>query len=82
LWRDAGLVEVQTRQFEVSRTFDNFESYWSTAHGSPRLRGLFASLAPVDLQRLSGRVRRQLQVAGDGPLVLKATANAVKGRKR
>jgi SAM-dependent methyltransferase len=81
LWRDAGLLDVQTRQFQVSRTFDSFEAYWSAAYGSPNLRGLFASLPPADLQRLIGRVRRQLGVAGDGPLVLTATANAVKGRK-
>lgn len=82
LWRNAGLVDVQTRQFEVSRTFDSFDDYWRTAYGSPRLRDLFASLPAPALQRMSERARGWLGVAVDGPLVVKARANAVKGRKR
>lgn len=82
LWRNAGLVDVQTRQFEVSRTFGSFDDYWRTAYGSPRLRHLFASLSSPALQRLSERARGRLGVVGDEPLVLKARANAVKGRKR
>lgn len=81
MWRHAGLVDVQTRQFDVRRSFDGFEDYWRTAHGSPRLRDLFKSLSPAALQRLSDRVREQLGVAGEGPVVLKARANAVKGRR-
>lgn len=82
LWRTAGLVDVQTRQIEVSRRFDSFDDYWRTAYGSPRLRDLFASLSPSQLQRMSQDTRRRIGCAGDGPLVLKARANAVKGRKR
>ena len=82
LWRGAGLVDVQTRQFDVSRTFDSFDDYWRTAYGSPRLRDLFASLSPTALQRLYERVRRRFGGASDRPLVLTARANAVSGRKR
>lgn len=82
LWRNAGLVDVQTRQFAVSRTFESFDDYWRTAYGSPRLRGLFASLSPPELQRLTERARSRIGVACDGPFVLTAKANAVKGRKR
>ncbi len=82
LWRNAGLVDVRTRQFEVRRDFDSFEDFWRTVHGSPRLGDLFASLSPAALQRLKERVREQLDVASGVPLVLNARANAVKGRKR
>lgn len=82
LWRHAGLVDVQTLQFEVHRCFDSFEDYWRTAYGSSRLRDLFASISPAELQRLNGRVREQLGAGGGGPLRLKAMANAVKGRRR
>ena len=81
MWREAGLVEVQTRQFEVQRHFDGFEDFWRTTQGSPRLRDLYASLAPHALQRLRERVRQTLGVGEDGPLVLHARSNAVKGRK-
>ncbi|WP_046114067.1 class I SAM-dependent methyltransferase [Aquincola tertiaricarbonis] len=81
LWRQAGLVAVHSRRFEVSRRFDSFDDYWRSAQASPRLRDLFATLPPADLQRVSEGARRQAGIAGDGPIVLKATANAVQGRK-
>lgn len=82
LWRNAGLSDVQTRQFEVSRSFDNFDHYWRTADGSPRLRELFATLSSPAMQRLRACAREKIGGAGDGPFVLKAKANAVKGVKR
>jgi SAM-dependent methyltransferase len=81
LWRKAGLGDVQTRQFEVRREFDSFDEYWRSAHGSPRLKNLLASLEPAALQRLSDRVRSSVGATHDGPLVLQARANAVKGRR-
>ena len=81
LWRNAGLVEVQTRQFEVIRRFDTFDDYWRTAVGSPRLRDLLAALSPAALERLRQRVRESLGVRGEEPLLVKARANAVKGRR-
>lgn len=82
LWRSAGLVDVQTRQFEVCRPFDSFDDFWNTAYGSPRLRDLFASLSQPVLQRVYEDTRRRTAAADDGPLVIKARANAVKGRTR
>lgn len=82
LWRSAGLVDVLTRQFEVSRTFESFDDFWRTANGSPRLRDLFASLSPAELERIKEDARGRIASAGDGPLVIKARANAVKGRTR
>jgi len=81
LWRDAGLVEVSTVRIEVSRNFDRFDDLWRTTQGSPQLRDFLAALAPSALHRLRERVREQLGVAGDGPVSLKAWANAVQGRK-
>ncbi len=81
LWRRTGLVDVQTRQFEVSRTFDSFEDYWRTAYGSPRLRELLTSLSKPERQRICQGARGRIGGAGDGPLVLTARANAVKGLK-
>lgn len=81
LWVNAGALDVQTRQFEVSRPFDSFEDFWRTAYSNPRLRALFLSLSSASLQRLNGRVREQLGVPTGGPVLLKARANAVKGRR-
>lgn len=81
LWRSVGLVDVQTRQFEVKRSFESFDDYWRTAYGSPRLRGLFETLSPPALRRLRERVSERIGTPGGGPLVLPAKANAVKGCK-
>lgn len=81
LWREAGLVDVQTRQFEVRREFGSFDEFWRSAHGSPRLKNLLASLEAVALQRLAERVRDGVGATDDGPLVLHARANAVRGRR-
>ena len=82
LWRSAGLVDVHTRQFEVSRTFESFDDFWRSAHGSPRLRELFASLSPAELQHIKEDARGRIASAGDGSLAIMARANAVKGRTR
>jgi ubiquinone/menaquinone biosynthesis C-methylase UbiE len=82
LWSHAGLVDVRTTQIEVRRDFDRFEDFWRTAQGNPRLGEYFASLTSSRLQRLNQRVRERLGVVEGGPLVLKARANAVQGRKR
>jgi hypothetical protein len=53
LWRDAGLADVQVRQFDVQRRFDGgFDEFWRSTHGSPRMRDVFAKLTPDALQRL------------------------------
>lgn len=82
LWHAAGLIDVQTRSFEVTRAFDSFNDYWRAADGSPRLRDLFQTLPPATVQCLMDRTRDQLGITHDGPIVLTARANAVKGRKR
>ena len=81
LWVNAGSLDVQTRQFEVSRPFDSYEDFWRTAYSNPRLRELFLSLSSAALKRLNGRVREQLGVTTGGPVIVKARANAVKGRR-
>ena len=73
---------MQTRQFEVSRAFKSFDDYWRTADGSPRLRELFATLPSPAMQRLKARTRERIGSEGDGPFILKAKANAVKGLRR
>jgi SAM-dependent methyltransferase len=80
LWREAGLVDVQTCTFDVQRRFDRFEDCWRSAQCSPRMRDAFAAMAPDDLAEIRSRVQRALG-AGDGPLVVSARATAVKGRR-
>ncbi len=80
LWQDAGLTDVQTSVFEVRRRFDDFEAYWRSALGSPRLRQLSASLDAGQLREAREWVMQQLQASSDGHVEVTARANAVKGR--
>lgn len=36
LWQDAGLVDVETREITVERTFEDFDDYWTTVRTGPR----------------------------------------------
>jgi ubiquinone/menaquinone biosynthesis C-methylase UbiE len=80
LWREAGLLDVQSTRFDVQRRFEDFDAWWATALVSPRSKALFATLAPEATARIRERARAALG-AGDGELVVRANANAVKGRK-
>jgi SAM-dependent methyltransferase len=82
LWRDAGLMEVQTCRIEATRTFESFEAFWEAAIGSPRLRDVFGTLPPGVAKKVRERVYANVGAALGEPLSLRAAANAVKGVKR
>jgi len=79
LWTAAGLVNVRTKQFTVSRTFKDFADFWSTVEIALGMgdatRGLPASVRG----HLKVRLRERLPVREDGSLIHTARANAVAG---
>ena len=44
LWEGAGLVDVETRQITVHRTFESFDDWWAAAGMSEVIAGVFARL--------------------------------------
>lgn len=80
LWQQAGFVDVATDRYEVTREFDSFEAFWQIAQSGPRLAPGLGGLDEDRRQRLKDRVRQRLQ-PGPGPLVVRAVAHAVRGRK-
>src|SRR5262249_35985203 len=80
LWSEAGLREVQTRQFTVQRRFGSFDDYWNSGATSNTLRPMFESMSSDELALIKSRVRSRVH-AGDGALTLSARANAVCGIK-
>lgn len=81
LWTKAGLVEVETREIAVQRTFANFEEFWTiTLGGSPGIRPTLAAMSPTDIELLKTRVRARLPGDTAGRITYGARANAVKGR--
>jgi len=78
LWQAAGLVDVETRQIEVKRSFPNFEDFWVTTLQGSILGPAISRMAEPDRQRLEDAVRARLKVE-TGPVTYSARANAVKG---
>jgi SAM-dependent methyltransferase len=81
LWADAGLVDIETRQITVQRSFADFDAFWRIAQTGPRMFPRLAAMAPADVQLLKDRVRARLPADADGRITYGATANAVKGRR-
>jgi ubiquinone/menaquinone biosynthesis C-methylase UbiE len=80
LWTGAGLDAVETREITVSRTFADFDEFWTTNLMSPNLGPTVAAMAPGDAERLKAGVRARLPADGAGRVTYAGRANAVKGR--
>ena len=80
-WIDAGLVDVETHELVVQRTYANFEAFWSAARKGPRMAPRIAELAAGGADELKERLRRRLTPAADGSITYDARANAVRGRR-
>lgn len=79
LWADAGLDAIETREITVHRTFDNFDSFWTTALGAPSVGPTFTKMMPEELALLKTRVCAQLPADAAGHITCSARANAVQG---
>ena len=80
LWAGAGLVDIETREIEVERTFSDFETFWAISQTGPRVAPKLAAMAPADVALLKERLRARLPADAAGRITYKASANAVKGR--
>jgi SAM-dependent methyltransferase len=80
LWAGAGLLRVETRKIIVQRTFTDFDDYWTTIFGGPRVGSQLAAMASEERARLHARMRARLPADATGRITYSAWANAVKGR--
>ena len=80
LWGDAGLVEVETREIAVTRTYADFEEFWNINLGSANLASVLKAKPAADVARLKERLRARLAGDASGHITCVARANAVKGR--
>ena len=79
LWTAAGLKEVETREITVSRSFADFDDFWSTTVQAGSVAPIVAALSDADAARLRERVRERLPPDRAGRITYEARANAVKG---
>ena len=80
LWTGAGLVDVETREIAVERTFASFDELWAINAKSPSMATTIAALSPADLQAMKRNVRARLTADSTGRITHAARAHAVKGR--
>lgn len=81
LWAGAGLVDLETREITVHRTYADFDTYWQIARTGPRLQPRLAAMPAVDKDALKARLRSRLGAAPDGSITCSARANAIRGRR-
>ena len=80
LWRDAGLVEVESQELTVHRSFSSFDDYWATIAGWEAVSRTLATMVPEAIARLRERLRECLPEDAHQRITYSARANAVKGR--
>lgn len=80
LWAEAGLLDVQTRQITVERTFSGFEEFWETSLLGTALGPKVAAMPQERREELRTRLREKLRFDAAGHITILARANAVKGR--
>ena len=80
-WTDAGMIDVETHEIVVARTYASFDTFWSAARKGPRIAPRMSEMPGGDADLLKARLRERLPVAADGSLTIEARANAVRGRK-
>jgi ubiquinone/menaquinone biosynthesis C-methylase UbiE len=79
LWRAAGLQQVETRRIDVTRSYADFEDFWSASTSGTTVKPTVAAMAPDVLAELKARVRAHLTEDVAGRISYAAFANAVKG---
>ena len=81
-WKDAGMVDVETHELVVQRTYRDFEAFWAACRKGPRIAPRLSELPPGASDELEQRLRRRMKAAPDGSITYEARANAVRGRRR
>ncbi len=81
-WTAAGMVDVETHELVVERTFADFETFWAAARKGPRIAPRLSEMPAADGELLKERLRARLKADTKGRITCSARANAVRGRRR
>jgi hypothetical protein len=82
LWSAAGLEDIATREIVVSRSFTDFDDFWTTNLLGASLAQVVATMPGEDVDRLKARLRANAPTDSAGRVTHSARANAIKGRVR
>jgi hypothetical protein len=76
LWSEAGLVDVDHREFTSTRVFPSIEEYWSTATSAPGIAQVLSKLGSEQVDEVHNAIRAS---RGSGELAVRGRAHAVQG---
>jgi SAM-dependent methyltransferase len=80
LWKGAGLIDVETREITVSRSFADFDDFWAANVQSGAISQMMTNLPAAELANLKERIARRLPTDAAGRITCSSRANAIKGR--
>lgn len=80
LWTAAGLSAVETYQFTVNRTYDDFDELWAASSMTASVAPKFAAMPPADVEVLKARMQARSPADASGRIRCSARVNAVKGQ--
>ena len=80
LWTGAGVESLETREIAVTRTFADFDDFWSASATGPAIAPILAAMSSGEVDQLKSRLRRRLPPDGAGRVAYQGRANAIKGR--
>ena len=81
IWTNLGISEVETTTFDVKRSFNNFNDYWSISSVGPSVAGTLKSLSTETVNEIKLKLNTSLERDADNNIITYAFANAVKGIK-
>ncbi len=80
LWTAAGLSSVDTNEYAVQRSYDDFEDLWTTSTLTSSVAPKFKTMPPADVEALKARMQACFLADASGRITCRARVTAVKGR--
>jgi SAM-dependent methyltransferase len=82
LWAGAGLESVETTEYTIDRTYDDFEDLWVTSCLTSSVAPKLKVMDPSAVEELKSRLRACSPADRSGRITCSARVTAVKGRAR
>lgn len=80
LWATAGLISIDTTQYPVQRTYDDFEDLWFASSHTSSVAPMFNAMSAADADVLKTRMRALYPEKARTSITATARVNAVKGK--
>jgi hypothetical protein len=79
LWTQAGLASVEMREITVTRTFADFEDFWTATTAMGTMKARLAEMPAEKATEVKARVRDRLPPDAQGRVSYSSRANAIRG---